>query len=220
MTRQGYIKQNRERWIAAIAEAAPATESSKVWREVDEIASVLQLFVGEQMNHTMLPTGGGQDVAEVHPSIEPGCLELRISRKRIYIVRPERLTLERIDGEEAESFLLLELANLKPSGVYEDMGEGLREELLEVGLGYYFDRAHLDYGYLDHDENGDEMPIPDDYRLVVRWLNGKLLFVAKASIWNQHSATYDARHNRMSASRIREIIERSLAAAEIGESSD
>lgn len=216
MTRQEYIAENRARWVAAVSEAIPDSAPSKVWFGPDQIEIALQTFVGDQLSHTMLPTGGGQDVAQVLASVEPGCLELRISQKRVYVVRPNRLTLERIDEEVAESFLLLELSDLKPSGIYDDIGEGAREELLEVGLGQYHDRALLDYGYFDHDENGNELPIPDDYRLIIRWLKGKLLFVAKASMWNQHSPTYDGRHNQMTPEQIRDIIERSLAAVDEG----
>lgn len=110
------------------------------------------------------------------------CNRRAAEERVIYIVRPDRLTLERIEGEVAESFLPLELANLKTSGVYDESDDEGREELLEVGTGQYHDRAILDHGCPGHDENGDELPVPDDYRLSVRRLKGKLLFVAKASM--------------------------------------
>jgi hypothetical protein len=61
------------------------------------------------------------------------------------------------------------------------------------------------------DENGDEIPVPDDARLTVRWLRGKVLLVAKGSLWNGDPAAYDGRHNGMTAAQIRITIERSLA---------
>jgi hypothetical protein len=45
----------------------------------------------------------------------------------------------------------------------------------------------------------------------VRWLQGKVLLVAKGSLWNSVPATYDGRHNGMTAAEIRRTIERSLA---------
>jgi serine/threonine-protein kinase len=74
----------------------------------------------------------------------------------------------------------------------------------------YVSREIWDRGFL-HDENGDEIPIPDNARLVMRLLQGKVLLVAKGSLWNSDPATYDGRHNTMTAAQIRRIIERSLA---------
>ena len=85
------------------------------------------------------------------------------------------------------------------------------EELVEVAPAEYVSRDIWDRGFLDHDENGDEIPIPDGARLAVRWLRGKVLLVAKESLWNGVPATYDGRHNGMTAAQIRTTIERSLA---------
>jgi hypothetical protein len=79
-----------------------------------------------------------------------------------------------------------------------ERGEGLDNRLI------------WDRGFLDHDENGDEIPIPRHARLTVRWLQGKVLLVAKGSLWNSDPATYDGRHNGMTAAQIRSTIERSL----------
>lgn len=158
----------------------------------------------------------------VGPSAEPGCLEFIVGDRVVQIMKPRSLTLERIDSA-GNSFLLLELDNLDPSGVYgtdenepdgdsdAEHAEQSSEELVEVAPAEYVSRDVWDRGFLDHDENGDEIPIPDGARLAVRWLRGKVLLVAKESLWNGVPATYDGRHNGMTATQIRTTIERSLA---------
>ncbi len=109
-----------------------------------------------------------------------------------------------------QPFLLLELADLQPSGVY---GEHHRpsEELVELTPGQYVERGVWDDGYYGHDDRGREIPLPDESRLIVRWLNGKILFVAKGSLWNGTPATYRGQHNNMTSTQIRQAIEHGLA---------
>jgi hypothetical protein len=90
-----------------------------------------------------------------------------------------------------------------------DGGVQRSEELVEVAPAEYVSRDAWDRGFLGHDENGDEIPIRDDARLTVRWLQGKVLLVAKGSLWNSDPANYDGRHNGMTAAQIRTTIERS-----------
>jgi serine/threonine-protein kinase len=177
--------------------------------------------MGENCNHAHFPTGGGLDFLSVGSSAEPGCLEFRTGRRTVQIMKPRSLTLERIDAA-GNSFFLLELDDLDPSGVYETdenepdqdndaEAERRSEDLVEVAPADYVSRDVWDRGFLDHDENGHEIPIPDDARLAVRWLKGKVLLVANGSLWNGDPGTYDGRHNKMTADQIRQIIERSLA---------
>lgn len=72
------------------------------------------------------------------------------------------------------------------------------------------ERYVWDAGHFGYDEDEGEIPLPDEARLVVRWFNGKVLFVSKGSMWNGTPATYDGRHDSMSAAEIRAIIETSL----------
>jgi hypothetical protein len=99
--------------------------------------------MGENRNHAHLPTGGGLDFLSVGPSAEPGCLEFMVGDRVVQIMKPRSLTLERIDSA-GNSFLLLELDNLDPSGVYgtdenepggdsdAERAEQSSEELVEV----------------------------------------------------------------------------------------
>lgn len=202
----------RADWDAAINTISGSSDSvTAIWRGLTDIINALRPVMGLNRNHAHLPTGGGLDFLSVGLSNERGSLEFMVGDRTAYVMKPRKLTLERIDSE-GNSFLLLELDEINPSGVY-DTGEGeSREELVEVEPGEYESREIWDRGFLDYDARGEEIPIPDEARLVVRWLHGKVLFVAKGSLWNGDPGTYDGRHNRMAASQIRSVIERSLAA--------
>jgi hypothetical protein len=173
--------------------------------------TALQRIVGHTRSHTHLPTGGGMDFQEIRPATEPRCLEFQVERGAVYLARPARLVIQRLPLRPAESFALLELADLAPSGVYpprdDDSPHGRREEVVDLGGGDYRDRAAWDDGFLDYDAQGREIPLPDAARLVVRWFNGKMLFVTKGSLWNGTSATYDGRHDAMNVADIRAMIE-------------
>jgi serine/threonine-protein kinase len=173
--------------------------------------------MGNNSNHTFLPTRGGVDLNDVQISHEPECLNLIPGDHVDYVVRPKSLIMETFDKRPGESFLLLELADLEHSGVYDylldddDDDEARRrhenrrrEELVNLD-GFYIERRHWDeHSYID--EYGDEIDLPDTAKLTVRWLNGKILIVAKGSIWNSITATYDGRHERFSASQLRKAI--------------
>ena len=218
-----FPERSRAAWDAAVASVSgPGAPATILWRGREEIIQALAPFMGANCNHAHFPTGGGLDFLSVGPSAEPGCLEFMVSDRVVQIMKPRSLTLERVDLA-GNSFLLLELDNLDPSGVYgtdekepdrdnnADHAELSSEQLVEVGPADYVSREVWDRGFLDHDENGNEIPIPDDARLAVRWSAGKVLLVAKGSLWNGDPATYDGRHNGMTAAEIRRIIERSLA---------
>ncbi len=200
-------------WSGAITRMVgsnpPATAT---WRGFDSICEALQPFMAQNRNHTHLPSGGGFDVLAVGRAAERNCLELDIGDKLVLVVRPEALTLEHIPQSPIDSFLLLELAELQPVKGHEHVYRGC-EELFELAPGQYIEREVWNRGYLRHNENGYEVPLPDEGRLVSRWLGGKLLIVSKQSCWNGDPGTYDGRHNTMNAARIRSIIERSLAAS-------
>jgi serine/threonine-protein kinase len=175
------------------------------------MVKILSPFCGEAINHTMLPLSGGMDIIKVSYDAGNRVMEFWPSHRVVYVGRPEMLEFRYFKSSPIDSFFLLTNRELEPSGVYEDFS-GNYEEVLELANGEQMDRSCLDAGYIGHDENGFEIPIPDDYRLVVRFLDGKFLMVAKKSIWNQVSSTYDGRHSRLSASEIQQQIGAALSA--------
>ena len=220
-----FRERSRAAWTNALNTIDPEESHARTWTSRSAIIAVLEPFVGQNNNHALLPTGGGQDFTSVTRANDAGCIELRVGRSTGYVVKPKRLTMERIESDPGESFLLLELDELPPSGVYardedEDkepdvpQGDRGKEELLELSPGEYVDRSIWDRGFLSYDDDGRERPLPRTARIVVRWFRGQILLVAKGSLWNGDSGTYDGRHNRMSANTIRRIIERSLEAAQ------
>lgn len=215
-----YLEQCRQAWVKVIAELNPRQNPRIAWTGVSVIRGVLaDVFAGAR-SHAHLPTGGGHDFAAARLSTEPGCLEFQVANGAAYVMRPKALVLEHLPEAPSESFLLLQLDALAPSGIYvdEDPGIGLRprrrrrEEVVEVAPREYIERAAWDEGRLGFDENGREVPLPAAARLVVRWFDGQVLFVTKGSLWNGSPATYDGRHDAMPPAAIRSVIERSLAA--------
>lgn len=210
--RSDFHARSLRRWITAVRHVNPSQAASVAWSHPARITEMLRPFLGQNHNHAHLPTGGGHDVLDVKPSTEAGCLELQISKGLAYIVRPARLTLEVIASAPGESFLLLELAPLARTEAY-DPSEGVdqgvadriagSEELVELAPGDYAPRWHW-----DENRGPDDEPLAEDARLVVRWMGGKILFVAKGSLWNGASFTYDGVHNVMTLADIRHQIER------------
>lgn len=208
--------ENLERWGQVVGRVNPQYASKLIWSEASPIRGALRSFMGSNLNHAFLPTGGGMDFKNVVLSREPGCIEFEIEENYAYIVKPNRLSLETIDGHLGESFLLLELSPMIKSGAYEYLAEDededvrrryhqwRKEELVDVD-GMYLERYHWDQDSM-LDENGDEVRLPETARRVVRWLDGKMLIVAKGSRWNADSSTYDGRHDKMSSEQIRHVI--------------
>jgi len=202
---------NKKEWAEAITSTfGSAPHKSSTWDALPELTNALSGFMRGNLNHTHLPGGGGLDMRSVQPSShEHGCLELCPEQSVAYIVRPQRLFFEYFPTSPWNSFFLLELSPLEPSGVYESR-EADCEELVEIPPSRYLDRSHWDVGNLGHDENGDEIPLPEESRIVVRCFEGKCLIVAKRSYWNLASRTYDGRHNSMTHHQIRATIQTAI----------
>lgn len=227
MATDDFEATSRTEWDAAVDQLLPAGATCAEWWGATPIAAALQPILGPNSNHAFLPTRGGVSVAAATvASGEVGCLELRPKGGSTYLVKPRKLTAERVVGAPGNSFLLLELDQLPLTDVYEDDpdeveedGLGIRgrilergqEEVVEISPGHYVDRSVWDHGSLGYDEDGREVPIPQGARLVVRFLRGKVLFAAKASLWNRDPTTYDGRHSNMTPDEVREAIERSIA---------
>lgn len=220
------IEDDRRRWRAtwsATVEKAigPLRPSCVTFTGPDAIARALQPFV-RTVNHMYLPSSGGLDLKAVRVGTEPGTLEFVTSERGLRVASPATMTIEYIAADPAESFIVIDLARLEPTDVYVEDEDGereyndidtvppRREELLEIAPGDYVARGLLDAGYLGHDDNGFEIPLPDDWRLISRQFDGRFMLVTKGSIWNRIPATYDGRHESMTTAQIRNLIERAI----------
>lgn len=208
--RDAYRTENQAKWRSAIGQAlGDRPPISATWTALPDIMAILGPFAATGCNHALLPTGGGMDITGVARSREEGCIELVVSPRVAYLVRPARLTIEFFPNSPIESFLLLELGQLPPTGVYERRSRD-SEELVELPSGDYLNRSHWDERILGYDDGGYPIPLPEEARLIVRWFSGKVLVVSKASIWNSVPETYDGRHTRMAAAEIRSQIDEVL----------
>jgi serine/threonine-protein kinase len=182
----------------------PATTPSRaIWEDIDAIVTVLNI-VGSIPNfsHIFFPDGGGLDLHSVRKSHERGCIEINTGLTEI--LKPKRLVFEYFADEAHWNYFRLEADELAPSGAYEEPPHYCREELVELPNGLYIDRVAWDA----NEYQGE--PLPDDARLVCRYVRGTFVIFLKSSIYNYASATYDGRHAKMSTDEFRQYIQRSV----------
>ena len=130
--------------------------------------------------------------------VEPGCIELD-TEGLTAVLKPARLLFESFGADPQWDYFRLETSALEPSGVYEEASAG-GEEVTEIpGVGYV-ERWHWD------ENEYEERSLPKGSRVVSRYFGGAFVIFQKTSFYNQISATYDARHDKMSADRFREYI--------------
>jgi serine/threonine-protein kinase len=194
-------------WTAALNEVLPDGQPlSTSWMTPHAVISALAPFVKSGFNHVLLPRRGGMDMSSVCMSAEPDCIELSSDRHVAYVGRPKRLILEFFPDAPLESFLLLELDALAPSGVYSG-DVTVTEELVEIAPVEYIDRSYWESRQFGYDADGNQKAIPEHARIVTRWLAGKVMVVARSSLWNSEPVTYDGMHSAMTAIELRQQIE-------------
>jgi serine/threonine-protein kinase len=161
------------------------------------------------------------DLIGVSKSLEKDCIELRWGRRWISIVKPRILQFESFPGFPSLSYFRLETQELKPWTEDLNPGKYLHEELAEIFPMEYRERWVLDAGYYGHDENGVEIPIPEDTRTATRYFGGSFVIFAKGSAYNSLKGKYDAynaQHNQVDAQGFRDFISdliREVASKEI-----
>jgi hypothetical protein len=184
-------------WKKCIHELFPVSlPSSARWENLQEIVNVLN-HIGKikNNNHLFFPKSGGLDLTGAKLSNEHDCIELQFGTLSA-VIRPCFLALEIFPTDFEWSYFRIETNKLSSSGVYEDL-DGNYEEVVELEPFRYVDRSGWDEGRLGYDENGDEIPLPKNARLLMRYLQGSFVIFPKASRYNMTSSTYDARHDKM-----------------------
>lgn len=205
-TTASFQKRNPLEWKSAQLKLFPMSVPRRAeWTDLDEIVRVLKTLGHKtNLNHLFFPSGGGLDLNDAYRSdIEPGCIEL-VTNDLANLCRPSLLTFEGFSENPAWSYLRLECEELRPSGVYDKLGDLQHEEVTDLGDGHYVDRYVWDAG----EYAGERLPI--HARTLSRYFSGVFLIVQKTSVYNRISATYDARHNKMSRDQFREYMDRSL----------
>ncbi len=109
------------------------------------------------------------------------------------MLRPTFLETFYFSRKRDLSFMRLAYKGMKQSGVNSDIP---LEELLDLGLEEHarigkklYHREIFNQGFLDYDEHGEEIPIPQNAELIVRLLvDGHAIIVSKGSSINQNKA--------------------------------
>lgn len=197
-----FYEQNLEDWNQIQKKIFPiAVPKHCEWTRLHEIISILNLIGSkEQSNHMFYPTGGGLDIKSANVSVEHNCIEIFTGLTNI--IKPKELIFESFK-DPAWNYFRIETSELNLSGVYEDY-DYPNEELTELSEGNYISRSYWDEG----EYNGEKLP--KSARVVIRQLKGSFVIFAKASYYNRHSATYDARHNKMNSIEFRNYIENTI----------
>lgn len=214
--RREFREESLSSWRDVVNQLS-GTNSLVSWKSRSDILKVLKLVADKApLNHTMHPGGGGLDLTGAVGSREENCIDLDFQGTTT-IVLPISLTLVAPANDPLRewAYFRLETGELKPSGVYDDLGDLDYEEVLELRPGVYVERYHSDAGFYGHDEDGNEVPLPRGARVVSRVFRGSFVVVAKASTYNcdPENDAYDGRHARMSPDEFRTYIERQLEAA-------
>ena len=209
-----FLRENRVNWIAlqkeVFGDSAPDTQT---WTHLDDIVRFLSRFSKRDQSHVFLPSGGGIDLTGVRAAYEPDCIELLdgSSIAMAHVVRPARLLFESIFECPGESYFRLETFALAPRVAPQDVPL-VSEEAVGLPSGQYLPAsAWNDQSYKDRD--GRDRPLPSSARLCFRWFSGTFVIFAKGSMYNLMNATYDGRHNKMTAPEFRGSIERLVAQA-------
>ncbi len=195
-------ERNPLEWIDVQRRLFPVIRPERaIWTDIDDIVQILSLL-GERtgLNHLFFPSGGGMDLTgAIRSDVEPGCIELDTEGQTV-VLRPARLLFESFGTDAQWDYFRLEAAPLDPSGVYDEAGLGLDEEVTEIPDVGYVERWHWD------ENEYEEKSLPEGSRVVSRYFGGAFVIFQKTSFYNRISATYDARHNKMSADEFREYM--------------
>jgi len=175
------------------------------WEDKRQICDILNAAAStKSLNHMFYPTGGGMTLLGASLAPEAGMIELRIGERSCEICCPDRLLFESYAGKPEWNYFRLELKKIYPaldSGATEYLDAS--EELTEVRPGVY---APLE-AWFENEINGE--PLTEKARRITRFSGGSFVIFSTSSVYNRVSATYDARHNRMSTEEFRAYIHRS-----------
>jgi serine/threonine-protein kinase len=163
-----------------------------IWEGTDKIVEILNLFSSsDNLNHMLLPGGGGMDLLGCQIGDETDTIELIVSDKIVYSLKPKRLIFENFDYGLEWNYLRLESSKLDETGLaYVHRGH---EDLVQIEPEKFVSRS-----YWEWNEHYNEA-----LKFVCRYLEGDFLIVQKTSIYNRISYTYDGRHSQMNTDQFR-----------------
>lgn len=179
-------------------------ESCK-WSNVNKIVDILNVIgTLPAFNHMLFSDMGGLDFYKAELANEVGCINIYDTLGYCNVVKPKCLYYETFKNNVPWNYFLLEFDGLLPI-INND--EQNREYLVEDYPAHYVSASYQQYGVYDYD-SGE--PLPEGYRVVTRYIKGKILIVLKVGPYNCIPATYDGRHGMCSAAEFREYIEKMI----------
>ncbi len=185
-----FTKRNPLQWRDVQIKLFPtALPQRAVWENVDSIVEILN-YLGsvDNLNHVLLPDGGGIDMLGAQQGLEPKTIELIADERTVYIVKPKRLIFESFNFDWEWNYFRLETYELDTTGI-DDIFEN-HEHLFEIAPLQY-----ISEGDWDEDRDG-ERRYPADYRRIFRYSRGDFLILQKTSPYNQSAYNYGGEHNQ------------------------
>lgn len=169
------------------------------WTHLDDIVKVLtHVTKRKNLNHMLLPTGGGIDAEEIRLAYEKGSIFIYNIGSTIEL-KPKALYMECFK-KPIYNYFLLDADTIKPI----QNGETEKELCAALPNGTHLISDGIIYGKYAYDSDED---LPQDTIIVERYLKGKFLFVFKMYGYNSIGATYDGRHNYATPEEFREYME-------------
>lgn len=219
-----FVESNREQWRELLDGIFPNSPPKRAeWADESTIASTLDdIGEFEQQSYMLLDPQGSLDLYGAELGAEGGTIEFFSERDQsaAHVVRPTMLTFEYFGDDYLQwSYFRLEYEALPPTGVYEERIKTGWEELLEKSPKSmnYEPRGVYDRGFLGHDpQTGEEIPLPDESRLVSRQLDsGVIVIVPKGGPYNHvQGHGFHGPHTELDADALRSLHEDSIAELE------
>lgn len=207
MSREAFKEESIIKWKELINNLFDKkVPSSAIWNTEKDMTEILNL-IAKVNNHMLLPSGGGLDLLSAKKGLEELTIELRTGDLTVDLVKPISLKFFKTIKDES-CYFLLDTGTLKPTGIIDPMDlRFAREELAEYAPLKYSTRDIIDQGFLKIDQNGNEVPLPQYTRIVVRYFKGKFLLLTKGSPYNGSPDSYDGRHNSINENLLFNIID-------------
>lgn len=184
--------QNAYEWREFAGKFFPLQSPNEAtWTGPDAIITVLsEIAKVPGLNHLFFPDGGGMTLRAVRRAAEPGFIDL--DTDFAVLLKPAKLTYVSFGFDPNWDYLRLEIEPVNATGHYPVKRGDYVEFLSELQPGQY-DHPNV-YEY--RSDHGRKLPVGS--RAVVRYLKGAMVFFSTSSPYNRDSATYDARHEKMS----------------------
>lgn len=194
--------QNANEWREFAEKFFPLqTPEEATWTDADAIVTVLsEIAKVPSLNHLFFPDGGGMTIRAVRRATEPGFIDL--DTDFAVLLKPAKLTYVSFGLDSNWDYLRLEAEPVASTGHGVVGSQGYIEYLSEL-LPSRYDHPDIYEYRLDH-----ERELPAGSRSVARYLKGTMVFCSTSSPYNRNSATYDARHEKMSEAEFKDYMGR------------